>query len=259
MFTKRTATEELLPVLLVFAVAIALSIKGLREPDLWWQIRTGEWILEHLQVPTQDVFSYTFAGANWFNIKWLSEVLLALVSKATGPEWVFLLQAAVTRGAAVGYAAHHRLLRGEAEDEAAGYHGAAAAAAGYGISHYRPPRNVQPFVERHFSVCAVALPRCTFQKYMVAGGIADSLGQSARSLWYGYRAHGHFCGGCLGRISVDAEKETKHTGHATQSAFAGAGSAGGLFDNKPTGVEAVYPAAADFRAGVCQQIHHRAF
>ncbi len=95
MFTKRKATEDLLLVLL-FLVAIALSIKGLREPDLWWQIRTGEWILEHLQVPTQDVFSYTFAGANWFNIKWLSEVLLALVSKATGPEWVFLLQAVVT-------------------------------------------------------------------------------------------------------------------------------------------------------------------
>lgn len=79
----------------MFLLAIAFSLKSLREPDLWWQIRTGEWILENGQIPKQDIFSYTFSGAEWVNVKWGSEVLYALLTKAAGPECVFLLQALV--------------------------------------------------------------------------------------------------------------------------------------------------------------------
>ncbi len=77
-------------------IAAAFSLKSLREPDLWWQIRTGEWILENGKIPTQDVFSFTYAGAEWVNIKWGSEVLFALLTKLSGPESVFLLQTVVS-------------------------------------------------------------------------------------------------------------------------------------------------------------------
>ncbi len=77
-------------------IAIAFSIKNLREPDLWWQIRTGEWILQHHSVPHVDIFSFTFSGAEWINIKWGFEVLLALISKISGPESVFIIQAFVS-------------------------------------------------------------------------------------------------------------------------------------------------------------------
>jgi len=82
--------------LLLYGLAIAFSIKSLREPDLWWQIRTGEWILEHGKVPLQDVFSFTRDGVRWINIKWLSEVFVALLTKLSGPEAVMLLQALVS-------------------------------------------------------------------------------------------------------------------------------------------------------------------
>ncbi len=84
-----------LPLLLIFLIAIAFSFKSFREPDLWWQIRTGEWILDHHKVPKQDVFSYTFAETRWINVKWGSEVVDALLSRVAGPESVFLLQALV--------------------------------------------------------------------------------------------------------------------------------------------------------------------
>lgn len=83
---------------LLFLLAVALSIKNFREPDLWWQIRTGEWILENLRVPDKDVFSYTFNGADWVNVKWGFEVLAALVTRVAGPESVFIIQALVTVG-----------------------------------------------------------------------------------------------------------------------------------------------------------------
>ena len=82
-----------LPLAFCFLIAIAFSIKKLREPDLWWQIRTGEWILEHKQIPKEDVFSYTYAGAPWINIKWGFEVVAALIARTAGPECIFMLQA----------------------------------------------------------------------------------------------------------------------------------------------------------------------
>ena len=48
---------------------IALSLKAIREPDLWWMYRTGEWMLENGQVTKTDPFSYTFAGVYWINVK----------------------------------------------------------------------------------------------------------------------------------------------------------------------------------------------
>lgn len=86
---------EKIPLLLCIIFAFALCIKGLREPDVWWQIRTGEWILENSRVPTHDVFSYTFNGTSWVNIKWGSEVLFAITSKLLGAEFIFLIQATV--------------------------------------------------------------------------------------------------------------------------------------------------------------------
>ncbi len=68
-------------------------MKALREPDLWWQIKTGEWILENGKVPTEDVFSFTHKGTSWINIKWGFEVVAALIAKIFAPDVVFILQA----------------------------------------------------------------------------------------------------------------------------------------------------------------------
>jgi len=75
-----------------FLLTAALSIKQLREPDLWWQIRTGEWIIANGKVPTQDVFSFTYSGTPWINIKWGFEVLAAFIAGWFGAECVLLLQ-----------------------------------------------------------------------------------------------------------------------------------------------------------------------
>ncbi len=77
-------------------LSIVFSIKSLREPDLWWQIRTGQWIIDNKQVPTQDIFSYTFYGTKWVNIKWGFEVIAAFVCNTFGAENVFIIQAIVS-------------------------------------------------------------------------------------------------------------------------------------------------------------------
>lgn len=79
---------------LLLMSAIVLGMKQLREPDLFWIIRSGQWIWQHMSIPFHDPFSYTFQGQEWINIKWMFEVLAYFVSSAAGPEFVFILQVA---------------------------------------------------------------------------------------------------------------------------------------------------------------------
>jgi tetratricopeptide (TPR) repeat protein len=58
---------------LVFAVlgvagigyAFLAGWRSLTEFDLGWQMATGRWIIQHHQIPSTDVFSYTAAGRPW--------------------------------------------------------------------------------------------------------------------------------------------------------------------------------------------------
>lgn len=76
-------------------IIIAFACKTLIEPDIWWQITTGEWILKHHQVPKTDILSYTYAGEPWVNIKWLSEVFMYSVAKFSSPEMIYLVLGAL--------------------------------------------------------------------------------------------------------------------------------------------------------------------
>ncbi len=50
----------------------------LRDPDTFWHIRTGQWILAHAQFPTVDFYSYTESGKPWIvSTEWLSEIFYA--------------------------------------------------------------------------------------------------------------------------------------------------------------------------------------
>lgn len=83
---------------LVILVAIVSCIKFIYEPDIWWQIATGNWIIENGNVPVVDVFSHTYAGEPWINVKWGAEVLMALVDRTFGVELLPILQIACLLG-----------------------------------------------------------------------------------------------------------------------------------------------------------------
>ena len=82
--------------ILLFLVGIVLSMKSIKEPDLWWQLRTGEWILENERVPKQDVFSFSYEGVEWINVKWGYEVLMAGTESIGGPAFIPVLQIIIT-------------------------------------------------------------------------------------------------------------------------------------------------------------------
>ncbi|WP_298241588.1 hypothetical protein [uncultured Bradyrhizobium sp.] len=49
----------------------------LSDSDSFWQIKIGQWILDHGAMPTTDFYSFTRTGAPWISTSWLSQVLFA--------------------------------------------------------------------------------------------------------------------------------------------------------------------------------------
>ncbi len=52
--------------------------------DTGYHIRAGEWILSHLAVPHQDMFSFHTPALSWTAHEWLSEVVMALIHNSFG-------------------------------------------------------------------------------------------------------------------------------------------------------------------------------
>lgn len=49
----------------------------LSDSDSFWQIKIGQWILDHRAMPTTDFYSFTRTGAPWISTSWLSQVAFA--------------------------------------------------------------------------------------------------------------------------------------------------------------------------------------
>ncbi len=73
--------------LAVAILLLALSAASLRQawdPDMWWHLATGRYIVERHVIPREDIFSYTAAGRRWFAHEWLTDVLMYLLYRAGG-------------------------------------------------------------------------------------------------------------------------------------------------------------------------------
>ena len=79
----------LMPISFLFLkLSGARSLLG--DGDTGWHIRTGEWILNHHQVPYSDIFSFSRPGAPWFAWEWLWDVTFALLFRSWGMAAVVL-------------------------------------------------------------------------------------------------------------------------------------------------------------------------
>jgi len=53
-----------------------LAARQIIDPDFWWHLRTGQYLVETRSVPHTDVFSALFFGKEWIAHEWLSEVTI---------------------------------------------------------------------------------------------------------------------------------------------------------------------------------------
>ena len=81
----------------LYVLLLAVGSSLLRDSDTYWQIATGQRILDHAALPRVDIYSFTRAGELWMSSSWLSQVLYAAsynLAGWTGP--IVLAASAIT-------------------------------------------------------------------------------------------------------------------------------------------------------------------
>jgi hypothetical protein len=69
---------------ILFLGLLGMAARNVTDPDVWWHLKTGQYIAEHKAVPHADPFSYTRAGQPWVAHEWLTELLLYEVQRVAG-------------------------------------------------------------------------------------------------------------------------------------------------------------------------------
>jgi hypothetical protein len=68
----------------VYALLLAVGSGLLNDPDTYWQITLGQWMLDHHAVPRTDLYSFTMQGQPWISTQWLAQVAYALAYNIGG-------------------------------------------------------------------------------------------------------------------------------------------------------------------------------
>ena len=76
-------TRRLLMAVALLGVAVT-AVREVMDPDLWWHMATGRYILAQGRIPAYDVFSFTAADHRWVTHEWLSDLLLYVGSRLVG-------------------------------------------------------------------------------------------------------------------------------------------------------------------------------
>lgn len=68
----------------VFAITVIRLCTTQVDPDYWWHLATGRWLLDHGRIPATDPFSFSAAGKAWYAHEWLGELLIGVADRIGG-------------------------------------------------------------------------------------------------------------------------------------------------------------------------------
>jgi hypothetical protein len=108
---KAESAIQALILVILFAVPAIFWARtnGILDPDIWWHLRTGQWIIEHRTIPRTDSFSSFAAGKPWQAYSWLFEVVVYKLYSNFGLLGIVLYTGFLT--VAITAALHHMVKR----------------------------------------------------------------------------------------------------------------------------------------------------
>jgi len=68
----------------VLVVILSLFISGEQDPDFWWHLRIGRWMVDNGRLPSTDIFTYTVPTHVWTDHEYLTEILMWLIYSKVG-------------------------------------------------------------------------------------------------------------------------------------------------------------------------------
>lgn len=81
------------PAILVVVFVIKALFPILQDPDFYWHLKVGEYIVSNGALPAGELFTYTHPGENWVHSEWLFQIILFAVYSAFGFAGVNILVA----------------------------------------------------------------------------------------------------------------------------------------------------------------------
>jgi hypothetical protein len=87
-------TRNIFLAVVLFGI-FGMASRNVTDPDVWWHLKTGQFIAEHGSVPHADLFSYTRAGQPWVAHEWLSELFIYELQRTAGSTGLILTFAAI--------------------------------------------------------------------------------------------------------------------------------------------------------------------
>ena len=79
-----------------FVVILCVLVRRGGDPDIFWHLVTGQWMVDHHQVVSHDLFTFTVAGKQWIDPEYTTEIIAYLVYKVGGLTLVSLAFGAVS-------------------------------------------------------------------------------------------------------------------------------------------------------------------
>ena len=80
----------------LFFIAVAVSVThALWANDVWWHLKTGEWILRHRTVPRIDLYSYTVSNHPWLDLSWGFQLLLYIFYNVFGVNGIIFFKVSI--------------------------------------------------------------------------------------------------------------------------------------------------------------------
>lgn len=90
--------EDILKLSLSFlfgTLLISLCIHKIFNYDIWWHLKTGEYILKNFTVPSKDIYTYTVAGHDWIDLHWIFQVFVFSIYRIFGANSLILCVASL--------------------------------------------------------------------------------------------------------------------------------------------------------------------
>src|SRR5208282_1969766 len=83
-------------VVLLGTIAFLLGCEQMFDTDIWWHVRSGEWILATRRVPWLDPFTFASSDRPWIDLHWGFQVAVALAHRLAGVPGILILAAMVS-------------------------------------------------------------------------------------------------------------------------------------------------------------------
>lgn len=85
-------TYQVLALTLLYLIPAAQAMLPVDDPDIWWHLRTGQWIIQEGALPNTDPFSIHGEGMIWLAYSWLFEVIVYFVHSGFGLSGIVLFK-----------------------------------------------------------------------------------------------------------------------------------------------------------------------